>query len=98
MTYIILGEAQMKTKTNEFYDNGAVKLQKVIETIEYCECGQAVRFRKRDGVYVHTGFKKGMDTYAYFLEMTNHPVVIKEKKDWVEWVVVGDSEKKEVSS
>lgn len=80
----------MKTRTTEFYDNGCVTLQKVLETIEYCQCGQAVTFVKKDGCYKHTGWKRraGVESYEDFLSRTNHPVVIADKKTWVTWIPI----------
>ncbi len=52
------------------------------ETISYCKCGQAVRFRKKDNTWVHYGWKRMNEPYAWFLDRTNHPVEIKETITW----------------
>ena len=52
------------------------------KTIYYCKCGQAVRLRKRDNVWVHYGYKRMHEPYSDFLERTNHPVEIADKKVW----------------
>jgi len=44
------------------------------ETIHYCACGQSVRLRKKDNIWVHYGWHREFETYAMFLERTNHPV------------------------
>ena len=53
------------------------------KTIYYCECGQAVRLRKKDNKWVHYGYKKMHEPYADYLERTNHPVKIAGQKEWV---------------
>ena len=44
------------------------------KVIEYCECGQAVRLRKRDNKYIHIGYNKIHEAYSEFLERTNHAI------------------------
>jgi hypothetical protein len=48
--------------------------QTKIEYIHYCECGQSVRLRKRDGVWTHTGYNRIHEPYSDFLARTNHTV------------------------
>jgi len=67
----------------------AEKLQNIlkerkIKIIAYCKvCGQAVRQRKRDGIWIHYGWNPhaGIESYRSFLERTNHPVVIGEIRE-----------------
>ena len=47
--------------------------QTKIEYIHYCECGQATRFRKRDGVWTHSGYNRIHEPYSDFLARTSHP-------------------------
>lgn len=51
-----------------------VKNKDGTETIYYCECGQAIRLRKKDNTWVHYGWKRAFETYGMFLERTNHPI------------------------
>lgn len=78
------------------YPNGSNSCEKVMKmqeiltelekpktkTIYYCKCGQAVRLRKRDNIWIHYGYKRMNEPYSEFLERTNHPVEIADKKDW----------------
>lgn len=52
------------------------------ETIFYCECGQAVRFRKKDKTWIHYGWHKQFEPYSWFLDRTNHPVRNITNKIW----------------
>lgn len=81
-----------KLRTGQFYDNGVVILEKVLETISYCTCGQAVRFCKKDGKYTHIGWKRQFERYSEFLKRTDHAVFVKDIKKWESWEVVGNSE------
>ena len=56
------------------------------KTVNYCECGYAYRLRKKDNVLVHCGWKNnGYESYADYLENTNHPVEHKDSKEFVSW-------------
>lgn len=52
------------------------------EIIHYCKCGQAVRLRKRDNIWVHYGYHRQFEPYSEFLERTNHIVEIVKSIDW----------------
>lgn len=52
------------------------------EVVFYCECGQAVRCRHRDGVWTHTGYKAMHEPYSEFLSRTNHPVKVVDQTEW----------------
>ena len=65
------------------YDVIKRQANKKTKTIHYCQCGQAVRLRKRDNKWVHYGYKKMHEPYAEFLERTAHPVEVTESKEWI---------------
>ncbi len=58
---------------------------KKTKTIHYCsKCGQAVRFRKKDKLWVHFGYNRAYESYADFLKRTNHPIEGVDVKEWRE--------------
>ena len=74
-----------KEEAEDIYKSGVEcgLIKPITHTIHYCQCGQAVRLRKRDNKWVHYGYKKMHEPYAEFLDRTAHPVEVTESKEWV---------------